>query len=478
MGKITLLSRPILNSEQAKIKGYLMLVIINALKGYVNKNTLIILFDIGLFLTLLHTLPFESAVIHGLSILIFIAILWLTEAIHVSITALLVPILAIIFDVFDTSKALSYFSSSIIFIFLGGFSLAAALHKQKIDKVIADQVLLAAKGKMSIAVLMLFSVSAGLSMWISNTATIAMMLPLVLGIMSNVDEKTNKSTYLFVLLGIAYCASIGGIATLVGSPPNAIAAAELGLNFTQWVALGLPVALTLLPVAVIILFMLTKPNLNHTFQIHHTTLDWTPNRKLTLGIFAVTVCLWVFSKPINAFLGGYKQFDTLVALGAIVLLGITRVVEWKDIEKTVDWGVLLLFGGGICLSNVLKATGTSVFLATELSEILSQVGLFMTLIAIISFVVFLTEFASNTASAALLIPIFVSIADPLGVPPLILCVIIAISASCAFMLPVATPPNALVFASGHIVQKEMMRIGLVLNIVCVCVLTLIAYIFW
>ncbi|WP_375753855.1 SLC13 family permease [Vibrio sp. HN007] len=447
-------------------------------KDFLSRNTLIILGDAVLFIFLLNTLPFEPSVVQGLSILIFIAILWLTEALHVSITALLVPMLAIVFNIFDTSKALSYFSSSIIFIFLGGFSLAAALHKQEIDKAIADQVLIAAKGKMSVAVLMLFSVSAGLSMWISNTATIAMMLPLVLGVMANVDEKTNKSTYIFVLLGIAYCASIGGIATLVGSPPNAIAAAEMGLNFTDWVALGLPVSLTLLPIAVTVIYLMTKPNLNHTFEIKHTTLTWTTNRKITLAIFALTVTFWIFSKPINAMLGGYSKFDTLVAIGAILLLGASRVVEWKDIEKTVDWGVLLLFGGGICLSNVLKATGTSVFLAQQLSEFLSQMGLFFTLLCVIGFVVFLTEFASNTASAALLIPIFASIAEMLGVSPIILSVIIAVSASCAFMLPVATPPNALVFGSGHIEQKDMMRVGVVLNFVCIFVLAIIAHFFW
>jgi sodium-dependent dicarboxylate transporter 2/3/5 len=226
------------------LKEHFMLALTSAHIGkFVNRNTVIILADIALFALLLNTLPFEKEVVHGVSILVFIAILWLTEALHVSITALLVPLLAVAFNVFDTSKALSFFSSSIIFIFLGGFSLAAALHKQEIDKAIADKVLLAANGKMSIAVLMLFSVSAGLSMWISNTATIAMMLPLVLGVMSNVDEKAHKNTYIFVLLGIAYCASIGGIATLVGSPPNAIAAAELGLSFTDWVAMGLPVSL-------------------------------------------------------------------------------------------------------------------------------------------------------------------------------------------------------------------------------------------
>ncbi|GLO60822.1 transporter NadC family protein [Vibrio sp. MACH09] len=443
-----------------------------------NRNALILIADSALFITLLFTLPYDESVVKGLSILIFIAILWLTEALHVSITALLVPMLAVIFNIFDTSSALSHFSNSIIFIFLGGFSLAAALHKQQIDKAIADQVLIAAKGKMFTAVMMLFTVSAMLSMWISNTATIAMMLPLVLGVMSNIDEKKHASTYVFVLLGIAYCASIGGIATLVGSPPNAIAAAELGLSFTEWVAMGLPVSLTLLPIAVIVIYIMTKPNLKHTFDIHHTPLEWTNKRKLTLIIFLITVSFWVFSKPINALLGGYAKFDTLVAIGAILMLGATRVVEWKDIEKTVDWGVLLLFGGGICLSNVLKATGTSVFLAQELSQLLNQMNMFITLLAIIAFVVFLTEFASNTASAALLIPIFASIAEVLGVSPIILSVIIAISASCAFMLPVATPPNALVFASGHIEQKEMMRVGIVLNLVCILTLSIIAHFFW
>ncbi len=447
-------------------------------KGLFSKNAFILVSDIVIFITLLLTLPFEKSIVHGLSILIFIAILWLTEALHISITALLVPMLAVVFNVFDTSAAFSYFSNPIIFIFLGGFSLAAALHKQEIDRAIADQVLIVANGKMSVAVIMLFSVSAALSMWISNTATIAMMLPLVLGLMENVDKTTHRSTYVFVLLGIAYCASIGGIATLVGSPPNAIAAAELGLSFTDWVAMGLPISLTLLPIAVTVLYLITRPNLNHTFEIRHTTLEWTRSRKITLFIFMVTVMLWVFSKPINTLLGGYAKFDTLVAVGAILMLGASRVVKWKDIERTVDWGVLILFGGGICLSNVLKVTGTSVFLAQELSQLLSQMNMFITLLAIIGFVVFLTEFASNTASAALLIPIFASIAEVLGVSPVILSVIIAISASCAFMLPVATPPNALVFSSGHIEQKEMMRVGLVLNAVCIVTLAVIANFFW
>ncbi|WP_023602660.1 SLC13 family permease [Aliivibrio logei] len=450
----------------------------NTTEWFLNKNSLIILFDVILFALLYNLLPFEREVVLGLSILIFVAILWLTEALHVSITALLVPVLAVAFGIFDTGKALSNFSNPIIFLFLGGFALAAALHRQELDKAIADKVLVLAKGKMSTAVFMLFGVTAGLSMWISNTATTAMMLPLVLGVLNKVNSKTGHNTYVFVLLGIAYCASIGGIATIVGSPPNAIAAAEVGLSFTEWMAFGVPVTLVLLPITVGLLYFLLKPNLNEVFQLNHAPIAWDKGKVVTLMIFSLTVILWVFSKPINAMLGGFAKFDTLVALLAIILVGFARVVEWKDIEKTTDWGVLLLFGGGICLSNILKATGTSAFLAHSLSDILSQAGIFFTILTVAAFVVFLTEFASNTASAALLIPVFSGVAEVLGISPVVLSAMIAISASCAFMLPVATPPNAIVFGSGHIKQSEMMRVGIYLNLVCIVVLTAFASIFW
>ncbi|EGR0023492.1 DASS family sodium-coupled anion symporter [Vibrio alginolyticus] len=445
---------------------------------FFTRNSMILNANILLFIILFNTLPFEPQVVTGLSILVFVAILWLTEAIHVSITALLIPLLAVFLGVFNTQAALNNFSNSIIFLFLGGFALAAALHKQKLDQAIADKVLLLARGKMSVAVFMLFGVSAGLSMWISNTATAAMMLPLVLGVMTKLDAKKNHNTFLFVLLGIAYSASIGGIATLVGSPPNAIAAAEVGLSFTEWMKFGVPISLVLMPIAILVLYTMTKPDLSHKFDLDHQPVEWTNGKMITLAIFLLTVTLWIFSKPINAMLGGFAKFDTLVAIGAILLLGASRAVEWKDIEKTTDWGVLILFGGGICLSNVLKATGTSVFLAHSLSGFLEQAGILLTILAVVAFVVFLTEFASNTASAALLVPVFATIAEALGMSPVILSALIAVAASCAFMLPVATPPNAIVFGTGHIKQKEMMRIGFVLNIACIAALTLFAWLFW
>ncbi|HHC6478113.1 TPA: DASS family sodium-coupled anion symporter [Vibrio parahaemolyticus] len=445
---------------------------------FFTRNSMILNANILLFIILFNTLPFEPQVVTGISILVFVAILWLTEAVHVSITALLIPMLAVFLGVFNTQTALNNFSNSIIFLFLGGFALAAALHKQKLDQALADKVLLIARGRMSVAVFMLFGVSAGLSMWISNTATAAMMLPLVLGVMTKLDAKKNHNTFLFVLLGIAYSASIGGIATLVGSPPNAIAAAEVGLNFTEWMKLGLPISLILMPIAILVLYTMTKPELSHKFELDHKPVEWTNGKMVTLAIFLLTVTLWIFSKPINTMLGGFAKFDTLVAIGAILLLGASRAVEWKDIEKTTDWGVLILFGGGICLSNVLKATGTSVFLAHSLTGFLEQAGVLLTILSVVAFVVFLTEFASNTASAALLVPVFATIAEALGLSPVILSALIAVAASCAFMLPVATPPNAIVFGTGHIKQKEMMRIGFVLNIACIGALTLFAWLFW
>ncbi|NOH78224.1 DASS family sodium-coupled anion symporter [Vibrio sp. RE86] len=450
----------------------------NTREWFFNRNSLIILADIALFATLYFTLPFDPQVVLGICMLTFVAILWLTEALHVTVTAILVPIMAVLFGVFNTQTALNNFANSIIFLFLGGFALAAAMHRQGLDKVIADKVLIVAKGKMSVAVFMLFGVTAALSMWISNTATAAMMLPLVLGVLSKVNSESGHKTYVFVLLGIAYSASIGGIATIVGSPPNAIAAAEVGLTFTEWMSFGLPTALILLPISIAVLFAVLKPNLSGEFELNHTPVEWDKGKVVTLAIFGATVCLWIFSKPINAMLGGYSKFDTIVALGAIVAVNFARVVHWKDIEKTADWGVLLLFGGGICLSNVLKATGTSVFLANGLSEMIAHLGIFFIIAVVAIFVVFLTEFASNTASAALLIPVFATVAEAFGMSPVILSVLIAVAASCAFMLPVATPPNAIVFGSGHIKQSEMMRVGIILNVACIGALTLIALTFW
>ncbi|MCT7655533.1 anion permease [Oceanimonas sp. NS1] len=167
------------------------------------------------------------------------------------------------------------------------------MHSQGLDKLIASRILRLANGRLSLAVVLMFLTAAFLSMWISNTATAAMMLPLALGLLSCLDQQQHRATYVFVLLGIAYSASIGGIATLVGSPPNAIAAAEVGLSFSDWMALGLPITLMLLPLTIVILYLLFRPQLGQRIELPEETVSWTGKRKITLAIFAVTVALWI-----------------------------------------------------------------------------------------------------------------------------------------------------------------------------------------
>ncbi|MCL1049469.1 DASS family sodium-coupled anion symporter [Shewanella abyssi] len=442
------------------------------------KKLLILAADIILLFLMHNYLPFEQGVNTGLALLTFAAILWLTEAIHISITAIMIPILAVLFGVFETKSAMSHFANPIIYLFFGGFVLAAALNHQGIDKLIAQKVLTASKGRLSVACVMLFGITAALSMWISNTATTAMMLPLALGILHQIDIKKHRSTYLFLLLGIAYSANIGGIGTLVGSPPNAIAAAQVGLSFSDWLEFGPITVAIMLPLMLVGLYLHLKPDLSMVCEIKTEKQSLTFQGKLTLFIFITTVCCWIFSKPISQALGGIAQFDTVVALAAVVTLAGLGLVQWKKIETTTDWGVLILFGGGLTLSAVLKATGTSVFLAHWVTDIFGNTHMALFTFAVIAFVVMLTEFASNTASAALLVPVFAAIAEALGLSPVMLSVLIGIAASCAFMLPVATPPNAIVYGSGYIKQSEMMRAGVIINFISMFALYIIAHTFW
>ncbi|MGI2066260.1 DASS family sodium-coupled anion symporter [Shewanella sp. MF08487] len=442
------------------------------------KKMLILAADIVLLFALHYGLPFDQGVNTGLAILVFSAILWLSEAIHISITAILVPILGVFFGVFETKEAMSNFANPVIYLFFGGFVLAAALHHQKIDTLIAQKLLVASKGRLSVACFMLFGVTALLSMWISNTATAAMMLPLALGILLQLDKDKYHRTYVFLLLGIAYSANIGGMGTLVGSPPNAIAAAQVGLTFSDWLKFGIPTVIVMLPLMWLALYWYFKPDLSAKIEIKRESNTLTNQGKLTLMIFFITVCCWIFSVPLAEALGGISQFDTVVALSAVVVLAGLGLVGWKKIESTTDWGVLILFGGGLTLSAILKSTGTSVFLAHFMTDIFGSTHMSLFVFAVIAFVVMLTEFASNTASAALLVPVFAAIAEALGVSPVMLSVMIGLAASCAFMLPVATPPNAIVYGSGYIKQSEMVRVGMIINTISMIVLSIIAHVFW
>ena len=456
------------------------------IKSFKNhKNGIIFILDIVLFFVLLKVLPYESKASAGLALLAFVAVLWLTEALHVTVTALLVPLLAIALDLVSTKQALVAFADPTIFLFFGGFSLATALHIQKLDKMIANKIMALARGNLFIAIIYLFLITAFLSMWMSNTATAAMMLPLAMGILSQLDREKEHNTYVFVLLGIAYSASIGGMGTLVGSPPNAIVASNLHLTFADWLWYGLPIMIILLPLMIGTLYIIFKPKLHINFEQSFESIEMNSVRVLTLVIFVVIALTWVFSGQINPLISGLlglqkniASFDSVVALLAAIVICSTGIASWKQIQESTDWGVLMLFGGGLTLSAVLKDSGASKILADSIVFMIEGQHFYLIGLLVATFIIFLTEFTSNTASAALLVPIFISIAQSLGMPEIGLALIIGLGASCAFMLPVATPPNAIVFGSGQVKQSEMVKAGFVLNLVCILVISTMGYLFW
>ena len=456
------------------------------MKSFKNhKSGIIFILDIVLFFVLLNVLPYDPKASAGLALLAFVAVLWLTEALHVTVTALLVPLLAIALDLVSTKQALVAFADPTIFLFFGGFSLATALHIQKLDKMIANKIMALARGNLFIAIIYLFLITAFLSMWMSNTATAAMMLPLAMGILSQLDREKEHNTYVFVLLGIAYSASIGGMGTLVGSPPNAIVASNLHLTFADWLWYGLPIMIILLPLMIGTLYIIFKPKLHINFEQSFESIEMNSVRVLTLVIFVVIALTWVFSGQINPLISGLlglqkniASFDSVVALLAAIVICSTGIASWKQIQESTDWGVLMLFGGGLTLSAVLKDSGASKILADSIVFMIEGQHFYLIGLLVAAFIIFLTEFTSNTASAALLVPIFISIAQSLGMPEIGLALIIGLGASCAFMLPVATPPNAIVFGSGQVKQSEMVKAGFVLNLVCIVVIATVGYMFW
>ena len=424
-------------------------------------------------------LPYDIHANKGLAILLFVAILWFTEALHITVTALIVPLLAAVSGVpgMGTKQALAGFADPIIYIFFGGFALATALHVQKLDRKIALWLISLSRGNMLVSVLALFAVTAFLSMWISNTATTAMMLPLAMGMMSHLDPEKDRKTFVFVLLGIAYASSVGGLGSLVGSPPNAIAAKALGLDFRGWMNYGLPMMLALMPLVLFSMYVVLRPDFSRKVDIGDSEpIPWNLPRLLTLLVFIVTAIAWILGAQIKSTFG-IDSPDTVVALAAAVTVVVLGLVTWRDVAANTDWGVLLLFGGGIALSSLLDKSGASLALGQALASQFVTTHPFIVILAVAAFIIMLTEFTSNTASAALLVPVFASIATQLNLPKEALVMVIGIGASCAFMLPVATPPNAIVFGTGLIKQREMMQVGMLLNVLCIILVTLWAYFF-
>ncbi|MDF3127292.1 DASS family sodium-coupled anion symporter [Rheinheimera sp. 1928-s] len=414
---------------------------------------------------------------------------WITEIVPIPVTSLLPMIFIPLLGIDKLDAATSPYAHPLIFLFLGGFFLSIAMEKTVLHKRIALKALSMVGSSPGLQIAAVMAVTAFLSMWMSNTATAVMMLPIGLSIIAMANASTQDHFGKAVLLGIAYSASIGGIATLIGTPPNALLAAYLSksygiqISFADWMILGVPLALTMLVVCWVWLtkihFRMPKTDLaqNDTPAQLKALGEMSRSQKLVLMVFALAALSWISQQWLVKWTG-LPVSDTVIALCAAALLFVlpgekgsgTALLEWKD-SQNLPWGVLLLFGGGLSMADQIQKTGVAELLAQQL-QLLEGVPPVLLLVAVTSLIIFLTEVTSNTATAAAFLPLLGPVAMSMELSPLYLVVPAALAASFAFMMPVATPPNAIVFASGKLQIKDMVRAGLVLNLIGIVTISL------
>jgi sodium-dependent dicarboxylate transporter 2/3/5 len=457
----------------------------------------------ALFATMLVLPPpegLESAAWRVAALAALMAIWWMTEAIPVAATALLPIALFPLLRVSGVTEAAAPYGNPLIFLFLGGFVIARAVERWNLHRRIALAVLAAVGTRPDRLIGGFMLATAGLSMWVSNTATAVMMLPIglsVIGLLHTDEGQTKPGTRedrfaLALLLGIAYSASIGGLATLIGTPPNALLAGFMQqtygvtVGFFQWMLVGVPVSAVMLGTAWLlltrILFRHALPGIEGAETlIAGEIAKLGPMRREEKRVVAVFVCvalLWVFrpllahwlplTDPGIAVLGALAMFLVPADLGRGVFL-----LDW-DHAKRLPWGILLLFGGGLSLARAIDDSG----LAAWIGELLTACAGWPTVaivLLITALVVFLTELTSNTATAAVFLPVVASLGLCIGHNPLLFAVPAALAASCAFMMPVATPPNAIVFGSGMVTVPQMARAGFLLNLAAILVIVLATY---
>ena len=431
------------------------------------------------------------------AIFVLMGIWWATEAVPIAITALIPLVFFPLLGVASIEATAAPYANKNIFLFLGGFFLSLAIQKCNLHKRIALTILkfTGTRGKSIIAGFMVSSCL--LSMWIMNTSTTIMLLPIGLAIITVVKESMTELSELeklnfqvALLLGIAYAANIGGIATLIGTAPNMALNGfmeeqyNVSISFLDWMKVGVPVSLTLLPLAWLSLTRLSFPvNFQTSEQtqatiinMRHSLGEIKTSEKRVLFIFLFTAFLWVTRGQINNIPGLEGLSDPGIAMLCGLALFLTpsgstseNLLEWKDAERGVPWGVLLLFGGGLSLAAAAQSTGLAAWIGG-----LMPVGLSIVLLVFMftTLIIFLTELTSNLATTATFLPIVAIIATQFGFDPILLTASIAIAASCAFMLPVATPPNAIVFGSELIKVPQMMRAGIVLNVISIVIVSL------
>ena len=430
-----------------------------------------------------------------LAIATWIAVWWITEAIPISATALLPLILFPLTGVLSAKETSSAYAHQMVFLFLGGFILAAAIEKTKLHKRIALHIIYRIGTNWKYVILGFMIATAFLSMWISNTATAVMMLPIGLAIVSSLEipKKQRNKMGKSLMLAIAYGSSIGGIATIIGTPTNIIfvgIAEELygqSINFTDWMFIGLPFSIIMIVIGWLYLVKLQSsedvykiPGGKSLLRAQLNDLDKiTYEEKAVASVFIFIAFCWISSSfLLKNLLPGIN--DTIIAIIGVILLflipsgkGKTGIISWKTAES-IPWGILLLFGGGLALAEGFKSSGLAEWIGNQL-VLFNTFPVILMLLGIIAVVNFLTEITSNVATAAMLMPVLAALALSIDVHPYLLMIGATIAASCAFMLPVATPPNAVVFGSGMITIKEMVKAGLLMNLISITVATLIVY---
>ena len=429
----------------------------------------------------------------------WIAIWWITEAIPIAVTALLPIILFPLTGGLGLSETTASFGHKYVFLYVGGFIIAIAIQKWNLHKRIALNIINLIGTNVVNIILGFMMATAFMSMWISNTATAVMMLPIAIAIVTQLKDDPNtieKENLIFgkaLMLGIAYSASIGGLSTLIGTPPNLVLAGVVEetfgyeITFAQWFQFGFPISSVLL-------FICWKYLTSFAFKFKQKKFPGgreeiskqlkalgqiSYEEKLVGLVFGLTALAWVSrSFLLQSIIPSID--DTIIAMiGAIIIFLIPtknkerRLINWKEAVK-LPWGILLLFGGGMALAAGFKDSGLALWIGSQMT-LLDGISLFLLVIILITAVNFLTEITSNLATTAMLLPILYPMAITIDVHPFILMVSATVAATCAFMLPVATPPNAVVFGSGYLRIPDMVRVGVWMNIVSIIILTLFVF---
>lgn len=448
-----------------------------------------VLFILLYFLLIQSPLTYKGVVVLSLGALM--VTWWVTEAAPIPVTALLPMILFPLFSVATAREAAAPYGDSIIFLFMGGFMIALALEKHNLHQRIALN-LIRLTGTSGNGIILGFMLSTALiSMWISNTATAVMMLPiatsvtrLLSGEISEADKPKFQRFATGLMLSIAYAASIGGIATIIGTPPNVVTVGfikrfyDQDVSFATWMVIGIPLMLALLAACYITITQILYRNglrsIEGSTELINKKLKELGNiskeEKRVLVIFSITCFFWIFRQNINALIGSNLLDDTTIAMTGGILMFITPIefknstflLDWVDM-KNLPWGILLLFGGGLSLAQGMADAGLVQLIGDQISQ-QGNLSVGTLVVTLSGLSMFLTELMSNVALTTIFVPVVLGIADGLHISPIILAMPVAFAASCAFMMPISTPPNAILFASGYITVKQMMKAGILVNL--------------